>query len=255
MQSQLASERQQQLMRIAHLHEVVRVSDAAKELGVHEMTIRRDLNDLAEQGLLERVHGGARLPRQASAEVSFNLRLRENLHEKDRIAKEALRFIQQGDTVVLDASTTSLAVAQKLSSQDINVIVTNLESANALAHQGVRFFLAGGEYHDMSRSFVGANTLMLLERFRPDVVFFSAKGFSIRAGFSDAYLPEASIKEQLIKNARRVVALIDHSKFGEEALYSFASIQDVHHLITDAPTKQDVTKALQHENVDVIIAP
>ena len=105
-------ERQQSILRLAMAQRVVRIRDLAKQLEVHEMTVRRDLDALSEQGLLERVHGGARMMQQSASEVSYSLRAAQQTDAKQAIARAALRLIQPGDAIGLDASTTALALAQ-----------------------------------------------------------------------------------------------------------------------------------------------
>lgn len=245
-----ASERHRQLIQLVRLQQAIRVSDVANSLGVHEMTIRRDLNELAKQGLLTRTHGGAQL---AGLEVPFLTRLQQHPAAKERIAKAALRFISAGTTVAFDASTTALALARCLVGLEVSAIATNLETANVLAEVGIPFTLIGGQFHDRSRSFVGPLAQELVQRFRPDLLFFSAKGFA-EAGFTDNFLPEAGVKEQLIASARRVVALIDSSKFGQAALYRFALPEAVDVLITEASPPAAIRDVLARHNIELIVA-
>lgn len=246
-----ASERHRQLIQLVRLQQTIRVSDVADALGVHEMTIRRDLNELAKQGLLTRTHGGAQL---GGLEVPFLTRLQQHPAAKERIAKAALRFIGAGNTVAFDASTTALALARRLNGLDVSAIATNLETANVLAEVGIPFTLIGGQFHDRSRSFVGTLAQELVQRFRPDLLFFSAKGFSAEAGFTDNFLPEAGVKEQLIASARYIVALIDSSKFGQAALYRFALPEAVDVLITEASPPSAIQDVLARCDIELIVA-
>jgi len=245
------SERHRQLIQLVRLHQAIRVSDAADTLGVHEMTIRRDLNELAKQGLLTRTHGGAQL---AGLEEPFLTRLQQHPAAKERIAKAALRFINASNTIAFDASTTALALARRLTGLEVSAIATNLGTANVLAEVGIPFTLIGGQFHDRSRSFVGTLAQELLQRFRPDLLFFSAKGFSAEAGFTDNFLPEAGVKEQLIASARYVIALLDSSKFGQAALYRFALPQAVDVLISEASPPAAIREVLTRHNIELIVA-
>lgn len=245
------SERHRQLIQLVRLHQTIRVSDVADALGVHEMTIRRDLNELAKQGLLTRTHGGAQL---AGLEVPFLTRLQQHPAAKERIATAALRLIKAGSTVAFDASTSALALARRLTGLEVSGIATNLETAQALAEVGTPFTLIGGQFHDRSRSFVGPLAQELLQRFRPDLLFFSAKGFAAEAGFTDTFMPEAGVKEQLIASARQVVALIDSSKFGQAALYRFALPPAVDVLISEAEPPADIRNLLARHNIELIVA-
>lgn len=229
----LPAERHQKLLQMARREEIIRVSEAAALLDVHEITIRRDLDVLAEQGLLERVHGGARFPQREGVEVRFQLRLQENREVKEQLAQEAVKLVKDGDAVAVDASTTCLALARLLPVDTVTAVATNLEAANVMAESGKPFILAGGMYYPRSHSFVGSLAAAVLERLNLDKVFFSAKGFTPETGFADGLLPEADIKERLIESAETVVAILDHSKFGVRALNTFARPRDVDILITD----------------------
>jgi len=249
------AERRQEILRRAALERIVKVRDLANALGVHEMTVRRDLEALAEEGLLERIHGGARLKRQAGYEASYHVRAATNLPEKERIARAALALVSEGDTVAFDASTTALALLQRLVLPSGLAVVTSLDGANALAGAKVPFMLVGGLFHAPARSFVGGSVRFQLGKLHPDKVFFSAKGFSARAGFTDAHLPEVEVKECLIASAGLKVALLDGLKFGREALGTVATADAVDVLVTDREPPERELEALAAAGVEVIVAP
>lgn len=242
----MQKERQQKIMHQALIRSFVHIKELADALGVHEMTIRRDLDSLAAEGLLERIRGGARINHQASTELSYQLRAAQNIEAKAGIARKALSLISKGDTVAIDASTTGLALARILGGQAAMTIVTGLDAAEALASGDSPFILTGGVFHPPARSFVGLPDHSSLSRLHPDKVFFSAKGFSVRAGFTDAHIPEVEAKVRLIESAGLVVAMLDHSKFGREALGTIIMPDQVDVLITDrepAPAFREVLAA------------
>ena len=248
------AERHQHILRLALGERIVRIRDLARSLGVHEMTVRRDLDALSEQGLMRRVRGGARLTQQAGAEVAYTLRATQQLPAKARIAEAALWLVQAGDTVGFDASTTALTLAQRLGERSVQAVVTSLDAANALASAKVPFTLVGGTFHERARSFVGGTVTQALERLHLDTVFFSAKGFSLRAGFTDAHLPEVEVKEKLIGSGGTVVALLDSQKFGLEAFGKIATLGQIDILVTDAAPPKPVREALLEADVQLIVA-
>ena len=245
--------RQQEILRRALASRVVRVKELAQDYGVHEMTIRRDLDLLAEGGRLERVHGGARLAERTSEEVSHTLRAVQNAEAKERIARAALALVQEGDTVALDASTTSLALARLLGGRGVSAIVTSLDAAEALAARGVPFVLAGGTFHPPARSFVGASVVRTLEGLNPDKAFFSAKGFTPETGFADPHLPEVEVKTALLRGAGRRVALLDASKFGRTALARIARTDEVDTVVTDEEPSAEIRGAFSGADVRLIV--
>lgn len=250
----MPAERQQEIVRKAALRRIVKVSDLATEFGVHEMTIRRDLEVLAERGLLERIHGGARMLAQSGFEASFLIRAGSHVAEKANIAQAALTLVHDGDTVAFDASTSALAMVRGLAGRNVNAIVLSLDAAEELSRTDVPFVLVGGSFHRPARSFVGPLAGRQLERLHPDTVFLSAKGFSARSGFTDAHLSEVETKERLIAAASVVVVLLDHSKFGHEALGTFAGVDQVDVVVTDQEPDEGDRAALERSGVRLMVA-
>ncbi|WP_299429592.1 DeoR/GlpR family DNA-binding transcription regulator [uncultured Meiothermus sp.] len=247
-------ERHQRILEQLTLRGFIRVKDLAPALGVHEMTVRRDLDALAEQGLVSRLRGGARIAEQASHEIAYHLRSASNTESKARIARAALELIQDGDTVALDASTTVLALAKILGSRSVQAIVSSLDAANVLASQNVPFTFIGGTFNPSARSFVGPLATSALARLHADKAFFSAKGVTVQSGFTDANLLEVESKEQLVKSAQMVIALIDHSKFGKQALTSIVGLDQTDVLITDRRPDAEMLQALENADVRLIVA-
>lgn len=250
----LPAERRREILRRAAVRGVVRVRDLAKDLRVHVMTIRRDLDALAEGGLIERTRGGAQAHPQAAAEVSYQRRAGSNRAAKRRIARRALQYIREGDTIAFDASTTCLTLIEELAGVTITAVVPGLDAANALAAKQVPFILVGGAFHGPARSFSGPLATSQLRRLHPDVTFFSAKGLTVAAGFTDAHLAEVEMKQQLLAAAKRSIALVDHTKIGKVALGSFAGLEDVNVLVTDEELPREFTEALAAAGVTTIVA-
>lgn len=252
--SLVAAQRQEEIFRRALARRVVRVKDLALEYGVHEMTIRRDLDQLTEGGRLERIHGGARLSERTSEELSHQLRAGQNREGKEAIAREALRMLQPGNVIALDASTTCLALARMLGGLGVGAIVTSLDAAEALAEAGVPFTLAGGAFHPSSRSFVGTLAERTLERLNPDKAFFSAKGYTPATGFADPQLPEVAVKSALLRGAGAKIALLDHTKFGRPALARIAGTDEIDAIITDQEPEAVYREAFARNDVRLILA-
>ncbi len=252
--NQLPLERQQYILRMAMAQPVVRIRELAKQLDLHEMTVRRDLDWLSEQGYLERIHGGARIVQQSASETAYGLRAAQNTEAKQRIAKAALAFIQDGDAIGLDASTTCLALAKQLAGRKIHALVTGLDVACELANNSVPFFMTGGNFHGPARSFTGSMVANSLSRLRLDKVFFSAKGFDLTRGFTDAHLPEAESKAALIGAGNTVIALADISKFSKEAFCQVVGLENIDIIITDQEPEALVREALEASDIRLIIA-
>jgi DeoR family transcriptional regulator, fructose operon transcriptional repressor len=246
-------ERHQQILEQAIMQGVARTKDLALEFGVHEMTVRRDMDFLEQRGLLERIHGGAKIVKEASEEVAYSLRSAQRTLEKHRIARAALKLIHDGDTIAIDSSTTGLALVRMLGARDVHALVTGLDAANILALSGVAFTLMGGMYHPPARSFVGSVFSAGLKRFHPDKVFFSSQGFTPEHGFTDAHLPEVEAKELLIKASAQKIALLDSSKFGTRAANQIVAMNAVDMIITEKKPNPETRAALKKAGVQILL--
>ena len=133
-------------------------------------------------------------------------------------------------------------------------MVISLDAADALAAAAIPFLLVGGSFHAPARSFVGPLVKAQLDRLHPDLVFFSAKGYTPEAGFTDAHLAEVETKERLIACSDRAVALLDHTKFGKEALGTITRHERVSALVTDEPLEPRYREALETDGVRIVVA-
>ncbi len=252
--SMLPAQRQDEILGIALREGVVRISEMAGVLGVHEATIRRDIDALVDRGLLVKVRGGARLLDGAAEEVSYRVRSQKSIGAKKSIAIEAARLVQDGDVIGLDSSTTALALAWRLAGRTVSVVTTGFEAASVLAEAGLPFVLVGGTYHVPARSFVGPVATRTLKTLRMDKVFFSAKGISAEGGLTDAYPPEVDVKAHMLQSGRQRIVLIDSSKFDRDALLRICDLEAVDTIITDRPLDEAIERALKIVHVDIQIS-
>lgn len=246
--------RQSDILRRAVGVPLLRVRDLAVEFGVHEMTIRRDFDALVEQGLMERVRGGARLRERMGEELSHQLRAARNMHAKSAIARAALALIEDGDTVAFDASTSALALVRLLAGQQVSAIVSSLEAAAVLASSAVPFILVGGAFHAPARSFTGVLFEDSMARLHPDKVFFSTRGFHASLGLTDSHLPEVGAKRAMLRSGATTIALIDASKFGRRALATIVPMTEIDVIVTDLPPSDSDRTALDAADIRVIVA-
>lgn len=215
-------ERQQRV--VERLRELGRVSvkELSQELGVSEVTIRQDLRTLEKQGLLERTHGGAVLPRGTTSapKLSFELRNLVNHEEKDRIAQAAAARVKNGDSIALDASTTVYRMLPYLKQFSRLVIVTNslMVAQSLLDAPQIEVFMPGGKLRPDSISMVGKPEQL------PDVNlnmgFFGSHGVSVSAGLTESNREEAQLKQVLMGHCIQSVFLIDHTKWAKVAPYT-----------------------------------
>jgi DeoR/GlpR family transcriptional regulator of sugar metabolism len=250
----LAPERRNRVMKILNEHKQLLVKETSIELAVSEGTLRNDLKILEEDGLLERTHGGAVLPKPHTTENTFHSRSLTNQSEKKMIGKAALQFVQNGQCIILDASSTSLELAKHLIHYDYLTVVTNgLATAQELTRNPhINVIVIGGVLRPGSSSLEGLLGKGLLSQIYADVFFTSAHGFTNAAGLADFSIYEAELKKAMVSNVSKVVALLDHSKLNRRSIAPFAETNQIDVLITDPGADPDFLKTL--EGIEVIIA-
>lgn len=240
----------------------VGVADLSERFGITRETVRRDLAQLEQQGVLRRVHGGAVVASKTStAEQSHTARTTQNHEAKQRIATKALELLPQGATsIVLDAGTTTELfaglLADELASQraaELLVITHALPIALRISPT-MQLELIGGRVRGLTSAATGNHTLAQLDGLRPDIAFVGANGLDATFGLSTPDSLEAAVKTAIVGCARRVVLLADSSKLGETALVRFATLADIDTLVTDAAPDADLAAALEAADVDVVLA-
>ncbi len=229
-----ARERQEQIAQIVAEAGRARVTELARRFGVSAVTIRKDLLVLEGEGRLVRAHGGAIAPRTASRpELAFDVRERLQRSEKSRIGAAAAALVQDGDSIVFDASTTALSVARHLKEREdwhqLTVVTNSIRIAMELAgHPGVTVLLLGGRVRWEALSVVGPLGDGVFRRVNVQKAFVGAVGLTLEAGLSDAMEEEAQIKRSMVAAAHEIYALVDHTKWGRVASASFCRTRPHH---------------------------
>lgn len=233
----------------------VSVADLSAQFDLSEATIRSDLDALAAQGFLVRTHGGAIAPDRTDLELSFDVRRRLHPPQKQRIGAAAAAMVEDGEAIALDASTTALALASQIKGRrELTVVTNGLFIAKALLDApGITVLMPGGFLRRDSVSLVGTEGIDFIKQFNFQKGFFSAKGLTLEEGLTDVNSDEVAVKRDWVAHARRVIALVDSSKWGRVGFVSFASIDQVDCVITDEDAPPDMVAALREAGVEVII--
>lgn len=263
-----AVERQQLIERLLLSEGRVGVVDLARRFDVTTETVRRDLDSLEASGALVRVHGGAvAKDADSTAEPTILERTQRHSRAKQTIAARALDAL--GDrfhgSVFIDAGTTTAAVAAGLvdrvaASADaqrdrIEVVTHSLTIAPALAAtEGISLSVIGGRIRGVTAAAVGAEAVAAIGRLRPDIAFLGTNGLSAGFGLSTPDPEEASVKAAIVRAARTVVVVADASKLDRELLVSFAALDDIDVVVTDAEPPSALADALAEAGVEVWIA-
>jgi len=251
------SERQQAICSLLQEQGYLTVSELALRFEVSEMTIRRDLKSLASNGLIQREHGGAGYPSNTHQvdDLFFN-RLGEAEKEKTTIGNLAAALIQPGESIILDAGTTTLAVAKAIKPKELVVITNSVPISTILTGQaGISVLLTGGEVRESTYALVGPLARSSLSNFYADKLFLGASGISISRGLSTSNLLESEIKQAMIQSAKEVILVAHSHKFSEVCYHTFAGWDSIHTLITDEDIPASIYEELCQRGLRILIAP
>jgi DeoR/GlpR family transcriptional regulator of sugar metabolism len=251
-----ARERQMAIAQLVDEHGRARVAELADRFGVSAVTIRKDLLALEEDGRVIRTHGGAIAPEKSRPELAFDIRERLQGDEKTRIGAVAASLVGDGESVVLDASTTALYVARHLKDRAawhrLTVVTNSIRIASELAgHPGITVLMTGGRVRWEALSVVGPLGDGVFRRVNVQKAFVGAVGFTIEDGLTDAQEEEAQIKRAMVAAARQVYAVIDHTKWGLVASATFCRTERLTGVITDHEAPQALVDATERLGIQV----
>jgi DeoR/GlpR family transcriptional regulator of sugar metabolism len=249
-------ERRQSLLNLIRKQAGLRVIEIAQRLGVSEGTVRNDLNALEAEGSLIRVHGGAILSEQPqNFNTAFNIRHQEHGAEKTMIAKKAAAMVMDGDSLLLDSSSTVFYFALQLSEhQRLRVVTNGIEVARLMVQNSTNtVILIGGMMNPDGSSVTGLLSEQVIAELHTQKAFVSCSGFSVERGMTEVHFEEAQLKRKSLESAKQVFALVDSSKMGHEDLTPFARPSQITHLFTDSGITGEWESKLQLANIPFTI--
>lgn len=234
----------------------VLVPSLSELLGCSEETIRRDLKEMEKAGKLVRTHGGAYLIEKYDKGYPFELRKSYLQHPKERMAETAMSLIHENDVIMLDASTTCLAIAEALlsSSMGVTLITNSLEVCNLLgeANSNINLICVGGTYRRRTSSFADPNTVEAIRCYYADKAFVSCPKVSVEFGLSDNHISEANVRKQMLRNAQMKVLVADHTKFEGNANILFEGLEELSTIITDQKLPEELENFTARRNIEVL---
>lgn len=235
---------------------IVDVATLARRFSVTTETIRRDLADMQDRELLRRVHGGAVLLERVAHEPKVDARDMVNAEEKRRIAVVAAALAPARGSVIIDSGSTGQHLAQELAvDTDLHVVTNSLMTALTLSRRGLRdLTLLGGAVRTNTFAMVDATARAALEGMVVDVLFISCDGLSFQRGLTTPYREEQAMKQAMIERAERVIAIVDSTKFSNNQMFSFATLEEIDVLVTDTRVDDDAVEVLSDHGVDVLRA-
>jgi len=249
----LAEQRRQEVLSTVRAGQTVETATLAKRFGVSEMTIRRDLDELADRGLLRRVRGGAVQARPLRYEPPFDESRIERVEQKARVGVAAAELVGPGATVIIDIGTTALQLARHIHGRPgLTVVTNNLAVYEELVtDEAIDILLLGGLVRRNYRSLVGFLTADSLQGIQADLAFIGISGIGHDLSLLDTTAEEIPAKRAMLRAAKRVVLLADGAKFWGGGLGRVAGIDDLDVLITTSDAPQDRLAAVREHDVEV----
>jgi DeoR/GlpR family transcriptional regulator of sugar metabolism len=248
------SERMEHVLRLLETRDYVQVTELSQAFAVSEVTVRNDLGQLARDGLVARIRGGARALGQGQLEVGFDMRLRLEVEQKRAIARAAAAMVDEGEAVALDASTTAYYLALELRAKRELVVVTNgLLVATALADApGITVIVPGGLLRLSAMSLVGDLGTDVLRTTRINKGFLGARGLSLERGLMDLNPDEVRIKQEMADACEQVYGIVDGSKWHRSALLAFVPTDRLTMVLTDSTAPIEEVERWREAGVEVL---
>jgi DeoR family transcriptional regulator, glycerol-3-phosphate regulon repressor len=250
------SPRQSQLLELVRAHGTLGIDRLAETLNVTLQTVRRDVTALAEAQLLQRYHGGVRVPSSTTENLAYQQRQALNAAGKQRLARAVAQAIPNHCSLLINLGTTTEAIAHELRQhQGLRVITNNLQVARTLAGApGCEVIVAGGVMRPHDFGIVGETTVDFIRQFRVDIGLIGISGIEADGSLRDFDLREVKVAQALIEHSRQVWLAADHSKFNRPAMVELARLEQVDRLFTDAPPPAPFDTLLQDAGIDVVVA-
>lgn len=246
------TQRHDAIVELVRQQSYVSTEELVEHFAVSPQTIRRDLNDLAEQNKIHRHHGGAALP-SSSVNAAYNDRKIMWSDQKARIAARVASQIPDGSTLFIDIGTTPEAVAHALlEHRDLRIVTNNLNVATLLTpKEDFRILLAGGEVRSRDGGIMGEATLDFISQFRLDYGILGISGIDMDGSLLEFDYHEARIKRAIIENSRNVMLVTDHSKFGRNAMVNLGNMSLIDYMFTDQKPPESVMALISKYEVQL----
>lgn len=247
------SARHKRILDTLRVNAALRISDLARELGVSGETIRRDLAELGDAGVVNRTYGGA-VAKPFSLEPDWTDRHDQMREERAVIAELAAKLVEPGDVLMLECGSTMLHFANRLAAEakDLTVITPSLSVAATLGQNpGITVVVCPGTLYPRENMAIGAETVAYLQQFHASTAFIGSTGIT-EAGLNETHPGITAVKRAMMARARRRVALLDHGKFDRESLALVCPLRDINVLVSDRAPAGALGAALRQAGVDIV---
>lgn len=248
----LAVARRSKIKEVLQEKKSVTVSDMAHLFDVTEETIRRDLKELEGNGFLTRTHGGAFIQDGVQNDVQFSLRESVYIDSKIAIAKQCAQFIEHGDSIFLDPSTTALAICDQIKDKRLTVLTNSIKAANILKDMlSIKLIMVGGYFDASSMSFLGRSAVDFVKNYYVDKAFVSCRSLSLENGVTDSSEVISSLRTVIIDRSEKVYLIADYSKFDRSSFVKICDYKDIDYIVTDKPLDSRWQEEMKKYNVQI----
>ena len=251
----LAEERREKIMEILKNKGNISISELCNDTGASVATIRRDLSRMENRGLLVKIHGGAMLSNRNRFELSFEKRALINIEKKKMIAVKVMATIQEGDTVLLDAGTTTFFIAKEIgkSKKKVSVFTNSLAIAQEVAnYPNIYLTLIGGRIDWKNMATIGSMTAKYLMDLIVDKAFIGANAVDVEHGAMTIEEDNAFLNHLMLKSAHHIFVVADSSKIGKSAFFGSVPIESMNFLVTDNGADREIIETLESKGVRVL---
>ncbi len=252
---EVIQERQHRLLNYIKSNRIIKVSDASKYLGVSDLTIRRDLEAISKQHLIERFHGGARIKNQ-NPEYDIPVSEKENRHEAEKkiIAQKAASFVHDGDTVFLNSGSTTSLIMRYLDNKSIRIFTNNALAPSCICSEHTELIITGGECRLSSKALIGTFASDMLSKVYTNTCILGVNGISSSNGITTSNYQEASINELMVTHCKgKVIVAADSSKIGQTYPFVSIGVNSIDMLITDSNANPLELEQIRQCGVEVIV--
>ncbi len=253
--SMLAIERKDDILAILQKEKRVLVSELSQKYSVTEETIRRDLDKLEKEGYVKKTYGGAVLKENTNEDIPFKVREKTNTVQKQKIAKMVVSMIEDGESIMLDSSSTSLIIAKNLKQfKDLTVITNSVEVLIELSNnKNINVISTGGILRDSALSLGGSDARRLLRKYNVDKAVLSCKGIHINKGITESNEGEAEMKRTMRECAKETIWAIDSSKFDKVSFVTFNELREGDIVVTERKISDMWESFFIEKNVKLLI--
>lgn len=250
----MRKERLQKIEEYIIKNEFVTMEKIRDEFGIAMPTVRKDIGELANQGRIEKVYGGAKAAAIKSGSMHlFKNREKVRMSEKNEIAKKAADQVNDGDVIYIDSGTTAASMIRYLDGRHVTVITCNLVAVNAIsACDGVEVYIMGGKLNKETMSVDNMFSRDFIDGLNIDKAFMAASGYSLEGGVAQDSYTECEIKQYVLGVATESFLIIDSSKIGRKALARYAGADAIKTIITDGSVRSDYLKYFAENNIKII---